>query len=111
MKPVQVGCSQYEAERVYDHPEKVDNIMPIGGLDEWASRLTGCHFNVVGKGTRNKGRTQIDGDGREPNHDDTENNAVRCVEELGSDCRAETSGASDTSMSALMARSGGILLK
>ena len=64
--------------------------MPVGRLDERASRVERCRFDVVGQRPRNEGRAEINGDGREPNHGDAEEDAMRSVEQPGAHVGAES---------------------
>ena len=42
--------------------------------------MEGRRFDVVGQGTRDESWTQINGNGREPDHGDAEKDAMRSVE-------------------------------
>lgn len=69
-----------ETKRVDDDPQQIDNVVPVGSLNERTGRVKWRRFDVVGQCARNECRPEIDGDGREPNHRDAEEDTVRGVQ-------------------------------
>lgn len=80
-----------ETKRVDNYPQQIDNVVPVGSLNERAGRVKWSRFDVVGQSARNERRAQIDGDGREPNHGDAKEDAVRGIQQPCSDIGTETS--------------------
>ena len=73
---------QHQAQRVDDDPEQVDDVVPVRGHDERARRVGRLALHIVGQGARYERRPQVDGYGREPDHWDAEQDAVRRVQKL-----------------------------
>lgn len=84
MEPVEVGGRKDQAKGVDDDPEEVDDVVAVGGLDERAGWMERRHLHMVRQSPRDEGGAQVDGDGREPNHDDPEEDAGWCVQESSS---------------------------
>lgn len=57
MESVEMRDSEDETERVDDHPQQIDDVVPVGRLNEWTGRMKGRRFDVVGQRARDEGRT------------------------------------------------------
>lgn len=82
--------SEDEAEGIDYNPQQIDDVVAVGRLNEWTGRMKGCRFDVVGQCARDEGRSQINGNGREPDHRDAKKDAMRSVEQASAHVGAET---------------------
>ena len=80
METVEMRDGENETKWIDDDPKQIDDVVPVGRLNEGTGRMEGRRFDVVGQGTRDESWTQINGNGREPDHGDAEKDAMRSVE-------------------------------
>ena len=57
--------------------------MTVGGLNKGAGGMDRSHLHMISQRPCDEGRSQVDGNGREPDHNDSEENTRRGVQQPG----------------------------
>ena len=79
MKPVELFHGEEHAEHIDHDPENVEDVVSVGSLHQRTGGLVDMFVCVGGQGSAEEGGAEVDGDGGEPDHEETKADTLRVV--------------------------------
>ena len=79
MKPVELFHGEEHTEHIDHDPENIEDVMSVGSLHQRTRRLVDMFVGVGSQGPTEEGGAEVDGDGGEPDHEETEADTLRVV--------------------------------
>ena len=79
MKSVELFHGEEHAEHIDHDPENVEDVVSVGSLHQRTGGLVDMFVCVGGQGSTEEGGAEVDGDGGEPDHEETKADTLRVV--------------------------------